>query len=77
MENLEENYKNIFTILLKKFKDGNDQNCVIFLNFEGNFNEIPLECVCLLNLEQIEIEPTIENKSNKKNSSLKALIFPP
>jgi hypothetical protein len=68
MENLEENYKNIFMILLKKFKDGNDQNCVRFLNFEGNFNEIPLECVCLLNLEQIEIEPTIEKK--KKNNKI-------
>ena len=68
MENLEENYKNIFMILLKKFKDGNDQNCVWFLNFEGNFNEIPLECVCLLNLEQIEIEPTIEKK--KKNNKI-------
>ena len=47
---------------------GNDQNCVRFLNFEGNFNEIPLECVCLLNLEQIEIEPTIEKK--KKNNKI-------
>ena len=68
MENLEENYKNIFTILLKKFKDGNDQNSVRFLQIEGNYEEIPLECVCLLNLEQIEIEPTIEKK--KKNNKI-------
>ena len=68
MENLEENYKNIFTILLKKFKDGNDQNSVRFLQIEGNYEEIPLECVCLLKLEQIEIEPTIEKK--KKNNKI-------
>ena len=67
MENLEENYKNIFSNILKRFKDGTDSGCVRFLLFEGNFEEIPLECVCVLNLERIEIDPPVENKKKKNN----------
>ena len=67
LENLEENYKNIFANILKRFKDGTDSGCVRFLQFEGNFEEIPLECVCLLNLERIEIDPPVENKKKKNN----------
>jgi hypothetical protein len=40
---------------------------VRFLQFEGNLEEIPLECVCLLNLERIEIDPPVENKKKKNN----------
>lgn len=67
METLEEMYKNIYSNILKRFKDGTDAGCVRFMQIEGSTEEIPLECICLLNLEKLEIDPPTENKKKKNN----------
>ena len=56
LEKVKETYIKIFNLLLQKYREGTDASCVQFIQRDLTFDEIPLECICVLIQEIYPIE---------------------
>ncbi len=56
LEKVKETYIKIFNLLLQKYREGTDSSCVQFIQRDMTFDEIPLECICVLIQEIYPIE---------------------
>ena len=70
LENIEETYFKIFKLILDKFRNGNDFGVVKFAKRDLSIDEIPLECICLLQPENIPLENPNEKIDDKPKSKL-------
>ena len=71
LDKVKEIYKNIFSTILTRFKEGNDYGQVKFLEINNeSHKEIPLLCICLLNQQAIPLDypaPDQSRMRGKKN----------
>ena len=70
LENIEETYFKTFKLILDKFRNGNDFGVVKFAKRDLSIDEIPLECICLLQPEIIPLENPNEKIDDKPKSKL-------
>ena len=56
LDKVKDTYKKIFYLLINKFKEGTDFGVVKFIQRDLSFDEIPLECICLLIQEVFPID---------------------
>ena len=73
LENIQETYFKLFHLMLHKFKSGTDFGVVKFVQRETAIDEIPLECICLLEPEIIPIENPAEKVPDKPKSKMSML----
>ena len=73
LENIQETYFKIFSLILNKFKAGSDFGVVKFIRRDLANDEIPLECICLLQPEIYPIENPNEKVDDKPKSKLAML----
>ena len=69
LDKVKETYKNIFSNLLERFKEGTDYGQVRFIEMNNeSHEEIPLLCICLLNQESLPLDnpPPDQNKNRGK-----------
>ena len=66
LDKVKDTYKKIFYLLINKFKEGTDFGVVKFIQRDLSFDEIPLECICLLIQEVFPIDNP-NKKEVKKN----------
>ena len=69
LEKVKETYIKIFNLLLQKYREGTDSSCVQFIQRDITFDEIPLECICVLIQEIYPIE-------NPHKKELKESVVP-
>ena len=69
LEKVKETYIKIFNLLLQKYREGTDASCVQFIQRDLTFDEIPLECICVLIQEIYPIE-------NPHKKELKESVVP-
>ena len=73
LDKVKETYKNIFTNLLERFKEGTDYGQIRFMEMNNEAHEeIPLLCICLLNQESLPLDnpppDQYKNRGKKKFS---------
>ena len=73
LENIQETYFKIFKLILERFRNGNDFGVVKFAQRDLAIDEIPLECICLLEPEIIPIENPNDKVDDKPKSKLAAI----
>ena len=73
LENIQETYLKLFNMILYKFKAGSDFGVVKFVQRETAIDEIPLECICLLEPEVIPLENPADKVEDKPKSKLAML----
>jgi len=73
LENIQETYFKLFHLMLHKFKSGTDFGVVKFVQRETAIDEIPLECICLLEPEIIPIENPVDKVPDKPKSKMSML----
>ena len=73
LENIQETYLKLFNMILYKFKSGSDFGVVKFAQRETAIDEIPLECICLLEPEVIPLENPADKVEDKPKSKLAML----
>ena len=69
LDKVKETYKNIFSNLLERFKEGTDYGQIRFIEMNNeSHEEIPLLCICLLNQESLPLDnpPPDQNKNKGK-----------
>ncbi len=68
LDKVKDTYKKIFYLLINKFKEGSDFGVVKFIQRDLSFDEIPLECICLLIQEVFPIDNP--NKKEVKKTAM-------
>ena len=74
LENIQETYFKLFQLMLHKFKSGTDYGVVKFVQREPSIDEIPLECICLLEPEIIPLENPADKVPDKQPKSKLSML---
>ena len=73
LESIQDTYFKLFHLMLHKFKSGTDFGVVKFAQRDPAIDELPLECICLLEPEVIPIENPADKVTDKPKTKLAVL----
>ncbi len=73
LESIQDTYFKLFHLMLHKFKSGTDFGVVKFAQRDPAIDELPLECICLLEPEVIPIENPADKVTDKPKTKLSVL----